>query len=225
MLGNKLINTEKGRLIAIGDIHGHSDALKALLIAIEPQPEDNFVFLGDYVDRGPDTKGVIDQIIELKTKTNVFCVLGNHEEMILAAYQGGKAEHKFWCKFGGNEAMASYGIENVKNIPGNHLLFIADCKDYFESEHYIFVHAHCNPLEIDISKNKGDTLRWDLLPKLLVEHITGKTIICGHTCQKEIYSHNGTICIDTGCGVFPNGKLTAIDLKTNKIWQCYATKS
>ena len=138
--------------------------------------------------------------------------------MILAAYQGGMSEHKFWCKFGGIEALASYGVNKAKDLPIEHLNFIAKCEDYLESDDFIFVHAWCDP-DVSIDKNSGETLRWTSLPKVPTPHSSGKTVICGHTAQKQILDLGHTCCIDTGCGIFPGGKLTALDVKSGTIWQ------
>ena len=208
-----------GRLIAIGDIHGCANTLRVILKDIDPQSEDSFVFLGDYINRGPDSKGVIDQIISLSDKCHVDTILGNHEEMLLGAYQGSKSDYAFWCKFGGDQTLASYGVNNAKDIPSQHLLFIAHCKDYLETDDFIFVHAGCDP-DLPLDKIDGAALRWNKLDtKQTKKHITGKTVVCGHTVQRQIFDMGYICCIDTGCGVWPGGRLTAIDLRSGKIWQ------
>lgn len=212
------IEQTEGRLIAIGDIHGCLDKLKIILEAIDPQKDDTFVFLGDLVNRGPDSKGVIDEVMSLSEKSTVHCVMGNHEEMILAAFTGGPSEHKFWCKFGGIETLASYGVSFAKDIPRDHLKFIAYCHEYLESDDYIFVHAGCK-FDQPLSENTSDVLRWDKLSES-EPHISGKTVVCGHTVHKQILDLGHLICIDTGCGVWAGGRLSAIDLKYGKIWQC-----
>jgi len=206
------------RLIAVGDIHGCANPLRVILKDIDPQPEDTIVFLGDCINRGPDSKDVIEQIIALKDKCHVETILGNHEEMLLGAYQGGKSDHAFWCKFGGDTTLASYGVATAKDIPGEHLLFIAHCKDYLETEDFIFVHAGCSSFK-PLNENSGSVLRWDRLDKDKPPHESGKTIVCGHTVQKQIFDLGHICCIDTGCGVWPGGRLTAIDFISGKIWQ------
>lgn len=208
-----------GRLIAIGDIHGCANILRVILRDIDPQPEDTFVFLGDLINRGPDSKGVIDEIIALGEKCHVETILGNHEEMLLGAFRGGKSDHAFWCKFGGDKTLASYGAYNVKQIPGQHMLFIANCKDYLETDKFIFVHAGCDP-DLPLEENNSDDLRWNRLDtENTRKHISGKTVVCGHSVQKQIFDVGYLLCIDTGCGLFPGGRLTAIDLLSGKIWQ------
>lgn len=207
-----------GRLIAVGDIHGCDRILQVVLEGIAPQADDAFVFLGDLVNRGPNTKGVIEQVINLSRLCNVTTVLGNHEEMILGAYQGGKSDHDFWCKFGGVQTLASYGVERARDIPGEHLRFIAGCKDFVETDEYIFVHAGCDPDKLP-SQCDGSILRWNKLDKDQRRHSSGKTIVCGHTMQKQVFDAGHLLCIDTGCGIWPGGRLTAIDLTSGTIWQ------
>ena len=141
------------RIIAIGDIHGCSKALAILLEAVQPAHQDTLVFLGDDLDRGPDSRGVVEQVIALGKRCTVVPLLGNHEEMVLAALEG-QSELDFWMKFGGMEALASYGYGGGRGIrpgalrgilPAEHLEFFKGCRDYFETEQHIFVHAYYDP--------------------------------------------------------------------------------
>jgi serine/threonine protein phosphatase 1 len=142
-----------GRTIAIGDMHGCSAALAALVDAINPGPDDLLVALGDYIDRGPDSRGVLDQLLALSERCVLVPLLGNHEEMLLAAMEG-QSELTFWLKFGGMAALASYGYSGGRGIlpgylrtliPSEHLCFIKGCRDYFETVGNIFVHAFYEP--------------------------------------------------------------------------------
>ena len=207
-----------GRLLCLGDIHGCASILRVILKDIDPQPDDHFVFLGDLINRGTDSRGVINQIIELSNKCQVTTILGNHEEMLLGAYQGGKDDIKFFLKFGGDKTLASYGVSSVREIPGDHLRFFAECKDYFETDKFICVHAACHP-NIPLEKNSGEILRWMKLEEDTPKHISGKTVVCGHTAQKQVLDLGHLLCIDTGCGIWPGGRLTAIDLNSGVIWQ------
>jgi serine/threonine protein phosphatase 1 len=105
----------EGRIIAIGDIHGCSAALAALVRAIDPTALDTLVFLGDYIDRGPDSRGVLEHVIALAEGCVVVSLLGNNEEMLLAALEG-QSELRYWLKFGGTEALASYGYRGGPEI-------------------------------------------------------------------------------------------------------------
>src|ERR1043166_4066276 len=97
-----------GRTIAVGDVHGCSRALATLLDAIGPEPDDRLVLLGDYVDRGPDSRGVLDQLISLVGRCRVVPLLGNHEEMLLAV-RSAPAALKGWLTCGGLATLESYG--------------------------------------------------------------------------------------------------------------------
>src|SRR5437870_6195602 len=119
------------RTIAISDIHGCSAALAALLQAIDPTPFDTLVFLGDYIDRGPDSRGVFEQVIALAQRCSVVPLLGNHEEMLLAALEG-QSELRYWLKFGGTEALASYGHRAGPELRP------ADLRASFPAEHLQF---------------------------------------------------------------------------------------
>src|SRR5208283_1153947 len=135
----------EGRIIAIGDIHGCSVALATLIEAVKPTPLDTLVFLGDYIDRGPDSRGVIEQVIALADRCQVVPLLGNHEEMLLAALEG-KDNLRYWMKFGGKDALDSYGAgEDVKKIPAEHIRFLKRCRNYIETVGHIFVHAYYDP--------------------------------------------------------------------------------
>ena len=104
----QLATNSQSRTIAIGDIHGCSAALEAVLQAIDPSPSDTIVPLGDFVDRGIDSKGVLDRLIKLATQCQLIPILGNHDQMMLLA-RDNKAEFRFWLNCGGDTALDSYG--------------------------------------------------------------------------------------------------------------------
>lgn len=207
-----------GRLIAIGDIHGCSVALRTLIDAIQPTPLDTLVFLGDYIDRGPDSKGVIDQVIALAEEWQVVPLLGNHEEMLLGALEG-KDNLRYWLKLGGREALDSYGVgDNVKQLPADHIEFVKGCKNYYETVSHIFVHPYYDP-DLPLFQQKCEGLRWASLPPDPKPHCSGKVAIVEHTAQKsgDILDLGCVKCIDTFChgGCW----LTALDVNTGQIWQ------
>src|SRR5258707_9775940 len=111
----------RARTIAIGDIHGCAAPLTAVLAAIKPAEKDMLVFLGDYVDRGPDSRGVIETVLALQNQCRLVTLLGNHEVMLLDALERG-AEGAGWLQYGGAETLASYGWE-IAHIPERHLEF------------------------------------------------------------------------------------------------------
>src|SRR5689334_11414198 len=115
------------RLLAIGDIHGNLKALDTLLATIALQPEDVLVTLGDYVDRGPDSRGVLDRLIELNRSAQLIALRGNHDELMLQARDG--EERRMWWTCGGKNTLASYGCpvlddEQLRKIPDNHWHFL-----------------------------------------------------------------------------------------------------
>jgi serine/threonine protein phosphatase 1 len=116
-------NVASGRTIAIGDIHGCSTALHALIAEIDPRPEDTIVTLGDYIDWGPDSRGVIDLLIGLSRRCRLLPLLGNHKEMLLAALESG-SELRYWPMFGGEETLNSYEYDGgAEMIPEAHVRF------------------------------------------------------------------------------------------------------
>ena len=127
------------RRYVIGDIHGCSKALRTLIECIDPQPDDQVIFLGDYVDRGPDSRGVVDLVLDLQQRCQVIPIRGNHEIMLVGvACRGLDAD--MWLNSGGKATLASYGGA-VSKIPESHLDFFNSLHPFHECEDAIFVHA------------------------------------------------------------------------------------
>ncbi|QDV54692.1 metallophosphoesterase family protein [Rosistilla oblonga] len=206
-----------GRTIAFGDIHGCSRALRTLIENIAPTPEDTLVFLGDYVDRGSDSRGVVDQLIELQQRCNLVPLLGNHEIMFLGVVCGGM-EDKIWLACGGNATLASYGGA-LHHIPTRHIDFLKTCRSYWENDRNICVHASYLP-EQPMDRLGEQHLFWEHLPPVApLPHHSGKRVLVGHTPQAnlEVLDLGHLVCIDTYC--FGGGWLTAFDLDTAEVWQ------
>src|SRR5258707_959786 len=161
-----------GRVIAIGDIHGCSAALEAIIQAIQPTPDDTLVPLGVYIDRGPDSRGVLEMLMQLSQKCILVQILGNHEEMLFAAREG-PSELQFWLRFGGDAALASYGVTNPHDIPDRHLRFLRTCQDYYETTDHIFTHAYYVP-DVPMHAQPRGVLRWASLPLAPEPHMSGK---------------------------------------------------
>ena len=198
------------RTIAIGDPHGCSVALAALLQAIDPQPEDTIVILGDYIDRGIDSKGVLDQLIALADRRRLVPILGNHDQMMLFARKG-KDDFKFWMNCGGITALDSYGSSGrIDLIPAAHFRFLERCQPYYQTETHFFVHANYKP-EVALDKQDDHTLRWlSLRDSVPGPHFSGKIAVLGHTPQPDVLNLGHLFCIDTGC--CNGGWLTALDV-------------
>lgn len=211
------------RTLAIGDIHGCSAALDALLELVRPRPTDRLIFLGDYVDRGPDSAGVIARLIDLRwSMPHAVFLRGNHELMMMRA-RTDRSERKNWLSVGGVQCLASYGdatrpAVSMEDIPAEHWFFLdRECVDFFETETHLFVHANLDP-DLPLAEQSESMLFWEFLSSP-VRHASGKTAICGHTSQKsgEILDLGTIICIDTfACG----GRwLTCLDVDTREFWQ------
>jgi serine/threonine protein phosphatase 1 len=205
------------RTIAIGDVHGCSKALGAIVDAIQPTADDTLVFLGDFVDRGPDSRGVLDFVLGLEKRCRVVPLLGNHELMLLEA-----AENELliepWLTVGGGATVQSYD-GSLKNIPAEHWEFIRRCQRYYETPTHIFVHANYSA-NVRIGAQPDYLLFWEHLHmRVPAPHTNGKIAIVGHTAQKsgEVLDLGHVVCIDTYC--HGGGWLTALDVETRETWQ------
>ncbi len=209
----------KPRTIAIGDIHGCRAALDALLEALQPRPEDCIVTLGDYINRGPDSRGVIERLIQLKDRCRLVPLLGNHEEMLLEARAGSYPLHYF-LGVGGDATLSSYGSgQDLDLIPDEHYEFFRTCLNYYETDTHIFVHASYFP-DIPMAEQDGRTLRWESIRGMPPGiHDSRKIVIVGHTSQKngEILDLGHVKCIDTYC--YGGGWLSALDVQTDEVRQ------
>ena len=206
------------RPIAIGDIHGCSRALDALLDAIRPRPDDLIVPLGDYINRGPDSRGVLDRLIHLSKQCRLVPLLGNHEEMLLEARSG--VHPTTWIGMGGVATLDSYGPgRDIALIPVEHFAFLEACLASYETETHVFVHASYDA-DLPMANQPVRLLRWgSLRDGLPAPYVSGKTVIVGHTSQKggEILDLGHLTCIDTYC--HGGGWLTALDVNSGEVWQ------
>jgi len=212
------------RTIAIGDVHGCSRALETLLATIRPRPDDVIVTLGDYVNRGPDSRGVLDRLIVLERQCQLVPLLGNHDQKLLAAKAGEAGALFDWLDMGGVATLASYGAGRVTaadlaRVPAEHIAFLGRCRDTYETDTHIFVHAQYDP-DLAMEDQSPYLLRWESLRQGTPgPHVSGKTVIAGHTSQKtgEILDLGHLVCIDTYC--YGGGWLTALDVHTAEFWQ------
>lgn len=205
------------RTIAIGDIHGCAKALAALIAVIDPTEHDVIVPLGDYVDRGPESREVIDRLIKLVDRCQLIPLLGNHEAMMLAAFESPEV-YEHWCRVGGRETVESYGGD-LNNLPFEHSVFLRGLKRYHETDSHFFVHANYDA-SLPLEQQPDRLLLWEhVVYTQPGPHQSGKTAIVGHTPQGtgEILDLGYLVCIDTYC--FGGGWLTALDVESGKVWQ------
>ncbi|MEQ7872945.1 metallophosphoesterase family protein [Sphingomonas sp. ASV193] len=222
------------RVYAIGDIHGRSDLLDQLLSRIRddlreaPPRRHALVFLGDYVDRGPDSAGVIERLVALSRdhKGQAVFLMGNHEEVVQRILAGEPRLFEDWMRFGGRECLASYGIapESLSGmgretraalireaIPEGHRRFLDELIDTVRIGDYLFVHAGIRP-GIDLGDQVQSDLRWIRAPFLDDQDTDhGAVVVHGHTVTEAVEWRGNRIGIDTGA--YASGRLTALVLE------------
>ncbi len=207
------------RTIAIGDIHGCRAPFEQLLAALAIRAEDTLVILGDVVDRGPDSRGVIEILLTLKDQCQLVCITGNHEEMMLDVVDN-KMPLQDWLAHGGDETLDSYGKGAAPaRLPEEHIEFLRTWTDYYDTPEYFYAHGNYlarKPLD----QQPWHEMRWESLRNFRPGvHCSGKTAILGHTSNKqgEILNLGHLICIDTYA--HGGGWLTALEPETKKVWQ------
>jgi serine/threonine protein phosphatase 1 len=220
---------EGARAYAIGDIHGRLDLLNLLLGKIEADiasrpPRRNFViFLGDLIDRGPDSAGVVERLRTWQPEnTRSVFLAGNHEEVLLRILGGESKVLPSWLKFGGAECAQSYGLEPDSlrlledeaaaqlvraKVPRAHFEFLESFGDTFRFGDYLFVHAGIRP-GIGIEQQDRYDLRWIREPFLSDAKEHGVMVVHGHTIVSQVEERPNRIAIDTGA--YHSGVLTAL---------------
>ena len=218
-----------GRTVVIGDIHGCLNPLAALVDAVALGPDDTLVTLGDHIDRGPDSRGVLDLLIALAGRCRLVPLLGDHEEMLADALSDSTALRR-WLASGGVSTLRSYGWVRggprralADWLPPDHREFVAGCHPYYETDTHLFVHAGFLP-ELPLSRQPGQALHWRVTDARTVKpHHSGKVAVVGHTPQLSgaVLDLGFLVCIDTNCA--RGGWLTALDTATGGFWQADLT--
>ncbi len=209
------------KIFAIGDIHGCAGELRGLLAVLPLEPDSTVVFLGDYIDRGPESRQVIDTILELSESYHVVTLLGNHEAMFLDFMQDRSSQGAgLFIYNGGGATLASYGIENPDAelpLPPDHRAFFRNLRVNYETDDYFFVHAGLPdvPIEQLLAHKHLKTMLWIRDKFLNSTFDWGRTIIHGHTPVDDVDIHANRINTDTGCAY--DNKLSAIELPTMRI--------
>lgn len=201
--------------LAIGDIHGKLSMLEALVKFADENIEGYYqkIFLGDYIDRGEDSKGVLDYIRKQHREENAIILPGNHERMMIDAWE--RPENKMhWLNNGGEAALKSFGINQVSNIPEEYIHFVRDVilrKEnlFYQDEFRIFVHGgigHNN--HIPMALKDENLLLWMREPDHIVHNDQEYLVVHGHTPRDNIFWRGNRMNLDTGA-VFRDGKLSA----------------
>jgi serine/threonine protein phosphatase 1 len=177
--------------------------------------DDTVVFLGDYIDRGPDSKGVVDYILQLKKNLpHVVCLKGNHEAMLLDWVLNGTG-YDLYLYNGGAATMSSYSQGGEFKLPPEHLAFFTSLLLYYETEHYIFVHAGIRG-GVPLEEQDPHDLIWIRDEFILSPHDYGKTVVFGHTPLQRVFVAPNKIGIDTGA-VY-GGTLTCLELPAQRFY-------
>ncbi|QAU48767.1 metallophosphoesterase family protein [Bradyrhizobium guangzhouense] len=223
------------RIYAIGDVHGRADLLQSLLTVIDADLAKSNpgraiqVFLGDYVDRGPDSRGVIDLLIERSKTHETVCLKGNHEVFLLEVLKD-PARLQEWRHYGGLLTLVSYGITPTMNptaeqqteliealnraIPPEHLAFLQQLPSSFTCGDFFFVHAGVKP-GIALDRQKDEDLLWIREEFLESERRFGKYVVHGHTPVSTPDIRPNRINIDTGA--YATGNLTLLTIQGDSL--------
>lgn len=217
-------------MYVIGDIHGMVNELeeKLKLIKLDSKEENpEIVFLGDYIDRGNDSKKVIDILCSLK---NCVFLKGNHEDMLIKALKNKK--YNTWLSLGGYKTVLSYGIKKLNNLdddsyslddeydmanfklPENHMEFLNNLKNFHETENFYFCHGGVNP-NLPLDMQDWNSLLYGNNRFHYGEQnvVYDKKIVYGHYAREDVLVENNRICIDTGCGFKENAKLSVLKIE------------
>jgi serine/threonine protein phosphatase 1 len=221
---------EAERVYAIGDIHGRSDLFEALIEAVEADDaergpaETTVILLGDLVDRGPDSVGVVQLAWDWQKRRKVRILAGNHEEMFLRSFHDTEMLRHF-LRHGGRETLWSYGIDRRElklatleetqklmdaAVPGRDRVFMDNFEDMITIGDYLFVHAGINP-DVPLEDQKRQDLRWIREPFLSHSKAYGPVVVHGHSISEAPDERTNRIGIDTGA--YASGVLTALVLE------------
>jgi serine/threonine protein phosphatase 1 len=224
----RLIEEGTGRIFVIGDLHGCLHELNVILSYLENDltltPQDTVIFIGDYIDRGDDSRGVIERLIQLqRMHAKSYFLKGNHEEMLLSFLEGGHLSEVYLAN-GGNNTLESYGIDRgiskdqiQQQFPPDHLTFFHQLERCLISERFVFVHAGLDPLR-PLKLQLDENLFWIRDEFINNIHYFGKVVVFGHTPYQDVLFHLPyKIGIDTGA-VYSN-KLSCIELREQVVYQ------
>lgn len=225
------------RAYVVGDVHGRLDLLERLLGDIDRERKEHptrktlLVFLGDLIDRGPQSAEVVERLRTFSARgVRTVFLLGNHEEVLVRILEGDASLIPNWRWFGGSECLRSYGadpdriarlndedaVEAVREaIPAEHVEFLKSFVDTCRFGDYLFVHAGIRP-GVSIDEQMQSDLRWIREPFLLDDTDHGCVVVHGHTISEEVEERVNRIGIDTGA--YRTGVLTALAIEGDRRW-------
>jgi serine/threonine protein phosphatase 1 len=217
-------DTMTGRRFAVPDIHGCADTFRRLAVQIALGAGDTLFILGDLIDRGPDSRGVLDEIVRLREEeVDVVALRGNHEEMLLDSCRD-RDDFRLWMMNGGGATLASFAVEDACEIPRIYLELIASFPLYAETEGFVLAHAGLN-FEIADPFADREAMLWVRSTEARPERIGGRRLVCGHTPtpREEIRRSldHPKIVLDNGCvyrGYPGLGALAALELDTMELF-------
>lgn len=210
------------KIFAVGDIHGCAWELQTLLAKLPLESDSTVVFLGDYIDRGSESRQVIDTILEFSKSHHVVTLLGNHEAMFLNFLMDRSSQGAgLFIYNGGGITLANYGMENPDDpleLPPAHRAFFRKLRVNYAMDDYFFVHAGLPELPIE-QLGGGQhlkTMLWTRGKFLRSTYDWGRTIIHGHTPVDDVEILENRINVDTGCAY--DNKLSAIELPAMRVY-------
>ncbi|MEX2404639.1 MAG: metallophosphoesterase family protein [Balneolales bacterium] len=208
------------KFVAIGDIHGCIQTTQALIQKLEPWNDRTFIFTGDYIDRGPASRQIVDYLINYQKTHDCIMLRGNHEQMLLDAFNTNYT--RLWLHNGGDTTLRSYN-NNVTEIPFEHHHFYNETLLYYDTDDYFFVHGGLPPnvtiQECLEKKELKEKFLWERSHLKTNKNKWEKTVVFGHTPGTDPVVKSNMIGIDTGCvyNHIPGmGKLTAVLLPEQK---------
>jgi serine/threonine protein phosphatase 1 len=226
------------RVYAIGDIHGRSDLLSDMIaridddLAMRPVARSIEIYLGDYIDRGPDSRGVIDLLCRRLVFANAICLRGNHEQ-VMEDFLDSPETSDHWLHLGGAETLRSYNVSvpdpaarhhmtptspqrvSVGWLPETHQLFLKCLRNSYRNGDYVFVHAGLRP-GLALDAQRAEDLLWIREPFLTSVGNHGFIVVHGHTPVEAPEIHNNRINIDTGA--VWTGQLTCLVLEESSLF-------
>ncbi len=224
------------RVYAIGDIHGRRDCLDTLIGLIDAddaargRADTTLVFLGDLIDRGADSRGVVERAMHMATSPKTVLLMGNHEEILIRAWEGDAKAANLFHRVGGRETLLSYGVSEAAydacdfdelstliadTVPVEHVAFLRTFVDQWQCGDYLFVHAGIRP-GVPLDEQRASDLRWIRREFLDDPRDHGVMVVHGHSITEAVDEQPNRIGIDTGA--FASGMLTALGVEGTQTW-------